>query len=154
METIIKKLHCSRTGNGSKRITAVAAYEDARTDARVNEFFGNLARYFGRDCEVTRQMWLLNELRMPQLRAIAANEAAGADLVIISIHHTEALPVELINWFESWIVRKRKHPRALLALFDPAYQGDSGSLRVYLKQVAKQGSMDLLISSDEPPKED
>ncbi len=74
----------SRLGKGTKRVAAVAAYEDSHTDARVHEFCQNLQRYLGEKCEVNKQMWLVNELRMPQLRVIAASEAAAADLVIVA----------------------------------------------------------------------
>src|SRR4051794_28319605 len=118
MDAIMAKLRTGRIGNGSQGITAVAAYEDAPTDARVTEFCKNLSRNLGSKCEITRQMWLLNELRMPQLRAIAATEAASADLIIISVHHSETLPHELKQWMESWPARKGKHSIVLLALFD------------------------------------
>ena len=149
MDTVMTKLQGCRLGHGTKSINAVAAYEDAPTDARVNEFCRTLVRNFGRNCEVTKQMWLLNELRMPQLRAIAANDAAVADIVIIAIHHSESLPAELKDWIETWLARKGKHPPVLLALLDPAHQGDSSSLRVYLEGVAKKERLELITQSDE-----
>ena len=149
MDTIMAKLQGSRLGHKMKSINAVAAYEDAPTDARVNEFCRSVVRNFGRNCEISKQMWLLNELRMPQLRAIAATDAAAADLVIIAIHHSESLPLELKDWIEGWLARKGKHPPVLLALLDPAYQGDSSSLRVYLEAIAKKERIELLTQSDE-----
>ncbi len=149
MDSIMTQLQASRAGQRSKTLTAVAAYEDARTDARVNEFCRSLASHLGAECEVVKHMWLLNELRMPQLRAIAAGEAAGADLVIISVHHAEALPLEVKDWIETWLAQKRDHPNVLLGLFDPLYKGDSSSIRTYLEQVAKRGKMQCLVQSEE-----
>ena len=147
------KLQGSGLGEGSKRIVAVAAYEDAATDARVNEFCRSLTRHLGQKREITKQMWLLNELRVPQLLAIAAGEAAGADLIIVSVHHAESLPLELKNWIESWVAQKGSRPSVLLALFDPVYQGDSGSIRAYLQQVATKRHMQFLVQSEEAPEE-
>ena len=60
-----KLLEMGRGGSETKPIAAVAAYEDAPTDARVSQFCGNLSKCLGGKAEVNRQMWLLNELRMP-----------------------------------------------------------------------------------------
>src|SRR2546427_3117327 len=50
----------------------------------LSEFCRSLATNLGNHCEVVKQMWLLNELRLPQLRTIAANDALSADLIIVS----------------------------------------------------------------------
>jgi len=94
-------------------------------------------------------MWLLNELRIPNLRAIAAGEASQADLIIISVHHAPDLPEEVTHWIEQWHPKKRGRQMVLLALFDPVYQGDSASMRTYLAQVAKKAAMQFLVHSEE-----
>src|SRR5580700_7936997 len=125
MDTIKTMLASHRSWKGSKRVAAVAVYEDSSTDARVAEFCRCLSRQLGEQCEVLKQMWLLNELRLPRLRTIAAGDAAGADLVIISVHHSQELPEEVTLWLEQWLGRKGRRCAVLLALFDPVYQGDS-----------------------------
>jgi hypothetical protein len=155
MDPIITKLQMvSRLGKHSKRLGAVAAFEDALTEARVNEFCQTLGRQLGEKCEVTQQMWLFNELRVPQLRNIAAGEAARADLIIISAHHAQSFPGEVKGWVDSWLGHKGSRPVALLALFDPVYQGDSTALQSYLKEVAKRGKMEFLVRSEEMPEGD
>src|SRR3974390_3270446 len=96
----------SRLGKGTKKVAAVAAYEDSHTDSRVHEFCHNLERCLGEQCHINKQMWLINQLRMPQLRAIAAHEAAAADLVIVSIHHAQSLPTEVKDWIDLWMGEK------------------------------------------------
>ncbi|SPE52403.1 hypothetical protein SBV1_1510022 [Verrucomicrobia bacterium] len=142
-----------RSWKQSKRLAAVAAYEDTLTDARVAEFCRCLSRQMGHGCEVVKQMWLVNELRVPQLRSIAAGEAATSDLVIVSVHHAQSLPVEMSQWIEQWLAHKHRRPTVLLALFDPVYQGDSGSMQTYLAQVAKKAQMQFLVHSEELPEE-
>ena len=151
MHTIIARLRATPLGSAPGRLSVVAAYEDASTDSRVNEFCRLLARQFGPKCQVSKQMWLLNELRSPQLRAIAAGDAAGADLVIVAVHHAEDLPGEVRDWVELWVGRKKKRPSALVALFDQAYRGDSSRMRVYLADAAKRGHLEFLQQSDEAP---
>jgi hypothetical protein len=149
MDTIKTMMAGCRGWTNSKQITAVAAYEDTLTDARVTEFCRGLSKQLGETCEVVKQMWLLNELRMPQLRSIAAGEASHADLIIISIHHAPKLPDEVTHWIELWLPQKRRQPVVLLALFDPVYQGDSASMRTYLAQVAKKAAMQFLVHTEE-----
>jgi hypothetical protein len=149
MDTIKTMLATCRKWKDSRQVAAVAAYEDSHTDARTAEFCRCLARQLGQQCELSKQMWLLNELRIPNLRTIAADEAAKADLVIISLHHGPSLPVEIIDWIDQWLPHKRRRPTVLLALFDPVYEGDSASMQTYLAQVAKKGAMEFLVHSEE-----
>jgi len=149
MDSLMTQLQETRVGQHAKRLTAVAAYEDAHTDMRVNEFCRTLASSLGSKCEVTKHMWLLNELRMPELRAIAAGEAADADLIIISVHHSDAVPAEVKDWIETWLARKKDHPDVILALFDPLYKGDSSCIRSYLEEVARRGKMRCFVQSED-----
>jgi hypothetical protein len=98
-------------------------------------------------------MWLLTELRTSQLRAIAAGEAAAADLVIVSVHHSETLPNEVKSWIDLWLKQRGSRPAVLLALFDPLYLGTSSTMQAYLREVARRGNMEFLARSDEKPED-
>jgi hypothetical protein len=104
-------------------------------------------------CELTKELWLLTELRTTDLRAIAAKEAAAAELVIISVHHAETLPNEVKSWIELWLKQKGKRSEVLLALFDPPYRGTSSSIQAYLRAVAERGNMEFLARSEETPED-
>jgi hypothetical protein len=149
MDAIMAKLRECRTWTKSKRLTVVAAYEDTATDARVNEFCQRLTANFGSGFQVARQMWLFTELRMAQLRAIAADDAARASLVILSVHHALSLPDEVKTWVETWLARKRTQPVMLLALFDPLYRGDSSAMKAYLETAASKAKIPFLAQSEE-----
>jgi hypothetical protein len=133
----------------SKRLAVSAVHEDSVTGARAEEFCQALFRCLGRNCEFTKEMWLLTELRTAQLRAIAAKEAASADLVIISVHHAEALPEEIKSWIELWLKQRSSRSAVLLALFDPLYLGTSSSMQACLREVANRGKMEFLARSEE-----
>ena len=155
MDPLITKLQAiGRLGKNPKQVAAVAAFEDASTEARVNEFCRTLGRHLGAKCQITQQMWLFNELRISQLRGIAADEAARADLVIISAHHALSFPGEIKDWIALSLGHKGSRPAALLALFDPVYVGDSTALQSYLKEAARKGKIEFLMRSEEGPDED
>lgn len=150
MDTLMQAtLRVRQMGVGANRICAVAAYEDSTTEARINEFCANLARQLGGACELDKQMWLLTELRVPRLRAIAAADAAQADLLIVAIHHCEELPAELENWFEQWLTKKTNRITLLIALLDPVYSGVSAGLRTYLENIARKAHAEFLVQSED-----
>ena len=134
-----------------QRISVSAVYEDPATGTRVDDFCELLARSLGVDCEICKELWPLTELRTPKLRAIAAGEAAAADLVVISVHHAEALPAEVKSWLDLWLKHKRSRPTVLSALFDPLYVGSSSSIQTFLQSVARKGHMEFIARSDEKP---
>jgi hypothetical protein len=80
-----------------------------------------------------------------ELREIAAEEAAGSDLIIISAHRSDALPDEVRDWIELWVRPILRHPAVLLALLDPTEEGVSNSLQAYLQEVAGRGGMEFLV---------
>jgi hypothetical protein len=153
MDITLSRLRVWPLWQKAKRFVVSGAHEDSATGARAEEFCQTLARYLGRGCVIAKEMWLVTELRTTQLRAIAANEAAAADLVIVSVHHAESLPSEVKSWIELWLKQKRARPAVLLALFDPLYQGTSSSIQAYLRDVAKQGNMEFLSRSEEKPED-
>ena len=151
METAITELRAFRRCKESNRVSVVAVYQDSSTGARVHEFCRSLSRHLGENCRLIHQVWLVNEFWMPQLKEIAAREAASADLIIISIHHADSLSDEVKGWFDSWLSQKANRHMALVALFDRVDQGDSSSTRAYLEEVAQRGDMEFLAQSEEMP---
>jgi len=138
-----------RTANRSNRVTAVVVYEDLVTDVRASEFCGAVSKHLGPKIEITRLMWLLNELRLPRLCAIAAGDASLADLLIVSLHHTETVPQGLKAWVEQWLGKGTHRPILLLALLDSAHSGISATLRAYLHSVADAAHMEFLVQAEE-----
>ncbi len=148
---MITKLRVWPAWKKARRLAVSAVCEDFPTGARVDDFCQDLSRYIGPQCKIAKETWPLTELRTAQLRAIAATEAAAADLVAVSVHHAESLPAEVKNWIELWRRQKGNRPGVLLALFDPLYLGTSSSIQAYLQGVAQKGNMEFLVQSEEAP---
>jgi hypothetical protein len=153
MDATLIKLRVWPTWQKLKRIVVSAVHEDFATGARAEDFCQTLSRCLGRNCEIAKELWPLTELRTPKLRAVAAGEAAMADLVIISVHHAESLPSEVKSWIEHWLKQKRTRPTVLLALFDPLYLGSSSSMQAFLQEVARKGNMEFLARSEDKPED-
>ncbi len=153
MEETFSRLRVWPAWQKAKRFAVSAVHEDSATGSRTEEFCQTLSRHLGGRCVISKEMWLLTELRTAQLRSIAAGEAAGADLIIISVHHAETLPAEVKSWIELWLKQKGKRPAVLLALFDPLYLGTSSSIQTYLRDVAQRGNMEFVARSEEKPED-
>jgi len=153
MDATLSKLRVWPLWQKTKRFVVSAVHEDSVTGARAEEFCQMLSRCLDGKCSITKEMWLVTELRTTQLRSIAAGEAAAADLVIVSVHHAEAWPSEVKSWIELWLKQKRSRPGVLLALFDPLYLGSSGSMQRYLREVAERGHMEFVVRSEEKPED-
>jgi hypothetical protein len=153
MDATLTKLRVWPTWQKLKRIVVSAAHEDFATGARAEEFCQTLAKCLDRNCEIAKELWPVTELRTPKLRAIAAGEAAAADLVIISVHHAEALPAEVKSWMDLWLKHKGRRTTVLAALFDPLYLGSSSSMQAYLQGVAGKEHLEFLVRSEEKPED-
>lgn len=151
METAITRLRVWPVWKELRHFAVTAVCEDCSAGARVDEFSQSLSRQLGPNCKITKGLWLLTELRTPQLRSIAAGEAAQADLVLISIHHAENLPEGVKSWIDLWLRQKGNRPTVILALFDPLHLGSSKSLQAHLGEVARRGNMELQVQSEEAP---
>jgi hypothetical protein len=153
MDTTLTRLQVWPAWQKMKRLVVSAVHEDFATGSRADDFCQTLAKCLGGKCEIAKELWLLTELRTPKLRSVAAGEAAAADLIIISVHHAEALPNEMKSWIELWLKQKRTRPTLLLALFDPLYLGTSSSIQAFLREVARKGNMEFLARSEEKPED-
>ena len=124
-------------------INVVIVYEDFATGLRAKRLYDNLCRQLEPECEVNQSMWKFEVLAIPRLGAVAAEDAAEADLVIVSLHGDMELPDKVKNWLEKWIGEKGAQSSALVALFDDLEEDEPeiASIQACLRQVARRGGM-------------
>jgi len=149
MDSMISELRIWPIWKELKHFAVSAACEDPSSSARADEFCRGLTRTLDRNCKVVSELWLFNQLRVPELRAIAAAEAALAHLIIISVHRSEAMPEGVKDWLNLWLRIRNKRGIVLLALFDPVYRGFSGPMEGYLQEVANRGGMEFQVASED-----
>ena len=149
MNTTLTKPQVWERWREAKRLALLATFEDSATGTRVKEFCQRLARHLGQECRLVEHVWLFSTFRLKELQEIAAEEASTSDLVIISVHQARGLPDEVKNWIDMWQQHKGNHAAILLALLDPAYEGEPGAVQDYLQDVASRGHMEFLVESSE-----
>jgi hypothetical protein len=84
-------------------------------------------------------------LAIPELRKLAIESAAQADLVILSLHGKAGLPVDIREWIETWSKLIIGKDLALITLVDKSTMrdGTNASALVYLKRLAKRTKVDF-----------
>jgi hypothetical protein len=101
-------------GNVSLRILVL--YGDKPGGQLGREVTGALRQKLGSEFQVRQSSWNLHLFRSSKLRALAALEAAVADMIILATNEGAPLPRELAEWFSLWRDGARATPVALVAL--------------------------------------
>lgn len=120
----------------------VIAYEDFETGKQAKKTCDYLAEHIEDDCPVSPQMWKFDVLCVTKLREMAANDAAAADIIIVSAHGANELPSEVKAWIELWVPKCRR-AIALVALLDSAIEGWQNPVRDYLADVARRAKLEF-----------
>lgn len=136
-----------------RTLIAVMAYEDARTAERGKEPWDHLMCALRGHYWSWVALWEFALLRTPELRVVAAADAARADLILITTRGAGELPAEVKGWIEVWLAQKREmqdQQSTLAVLFDapPATVGPPALAQfAYLQRVARSGNMDFFAST-------
>jgi hypothetical protein len=131
----------------ARQLVLLATFEDSTTGTRVKEFRQELSRQLGQECRIIEHVWLFNMFRLRELREIAAEEAAAADLILISLHETERLPEDVQAWMDLWLRQKGDRKPLLLALLEPTREGAPRMSERCLRDAAREGGIDFLVES-------
>ena len=129
--------------------SVVIVYEDFETGKHAKKTYDFLVENLGHDCRFINQMWKFEVLAIPKLREMAAKDAAGADIIMISCHGKE-LPPDVRAWVELWLAEST-HSTALVALFAGSDHEENSEVRSYLASVAARGQMEFFAQPDEWP---
>jgi hypothetical protein len=122
----------------------VIAYEDFNAGKQAKAAYDFLVANLTHEWSISRQMWKFEVLGIPELRNMAAKEAARANLIIVSSCGDRDLPVEVKAWIEAWL-GYQGNSVALVALFDCPPEGAERTqvAQAYLEGVAKRGRMEF-----------
>jgi hypothetical protein len=131
----------------ARQLTVLVAFEDSSTGTRIKEFRQDLSRRLGQHCRVIEHVWLFNMFRLRELREIAAEEAAAADVVVVAMHNSEQLSDEVKAWIDLWLQHQGERKPLLLALLEPAREGAARTIATCLQDAVREGGNELLVES-------
>jgi hypothetical protein len=122
----------------------VLVFEDFNTGKRAKRAYDFLAANLTHEWQLISQMWKFEVLSIPELRELAAKDAAMANLIIVSSRGDRELPDPVKDWIEMWL-GYGGDAVALVALFDspPEQARHARATQTYLERVARRGQMEF-----------
>ena len=123
-------------------IHAVVAYDNFDSGIRAKEILDRLARALGSQLAMNITMWKFDMLELDKLQDMAANDAAEADIILISTGGAGELSPGVQQWVELWLSRKQRESSAFVSLNEPDPDGTAESPAVgeYLQNIASRGN--------------
>jgi hypothetical protein len=88
--------------NEKPRFSVVIVYEDRLTGARAKHFYDNLIAEIEDECDFSLELWNFQVLASSEVRNLAAQAAARADFVVLSLRGKVGLPAEIKSWIKTW----------------------------------------------------
>jgi hypothetical protein len=131
--------------NDRPKFKVVIIYEDRGTGRRAKYFYENLVRELEDKCDFNLELWNFQVLAISEMGYSAAQVAAQADFVILSLHGKAGLPAEIREWIETWSRLITNSNAALIALADKPQtrDGTAASILAYLRSVADRAGIDF-----------
>ena len=99
------------TGNGTSlahalsdrpTLKAVIIYEDRATGIQAKCFYEDLVYELKRKYDLNLDLWSFQVLSIPKIGDSAAQVAAQADVVLLSLHGNAGLPAKIREWVDTW----------------------------------------------------
>jgi hypothetical protein len=131
----------------------LVAYDDVTTRNRALQLCDRLTKKLADDYDFKCTWWKFDHLRDATLREQAADAAAEANMIILSIHANKDLPISVKTWMETWLAREEHGKRALVTLIDRFPQQGEGfcPVQLYLQKVAHIGGMNFFSQPFDSP---
>jgi len=133
----------------------VLVYEDLITGFRAYQCLQNLdqgldGRSINADLSVT--LWKVGLFNTPELYEQAVLAAAGAEVIILSLHGKRSLESATENWLTAWVNQRGEKEGALGVLFDDD-QRETDSVRntlLRLQRATRKSTVELFIGFTPP----
>jgi hypothetical protein len=144
---MIAKQTAAAFKNPTERLQGVLIYEDFKTGTRAKDVCDHLLYQIEIDTEIDLALWRFDMLLDAELSANAANQAASADIVVLSAHGNTDLPPAVKRWLRQWLELKRRDGHsALIVSLDQSEEKQPGEARILasLRTMVESAGVDLI----------
>jgi hypothetical protein len=146
LDRTVPFVKASRVPNdGEPALNVVTVYQDPLTRYWATELWDRVGQLI--HCESIRgKSWSISDLPQADVFPDAVETAVKADVLVISVRETGALPLFLHVWIDTWLPRRAGREGALVALIGVPAGQDIQSDRAYqyLESVARRAGLDFL----------
>jgi len=132
----------------SMAFNIVIVYETAQDEMQAKRFSDQVADEVANGRELTRTMnvWNFQALRIPRIRNAAAIAAAAADIIIISVTETKALPAQVRDLIRlSSRLVNHSHPFVVALFANPV--DENAPIRAELRRTALRKGLDFFTQT-------
>ena len=126
-------------------LNVAVAFQGAPERERAIHVCEKVNEIIGADC-VHSTWWEIDRLIDSMTLYGAVEAATNADVLVVSLHTREELPMGLCAWVDGWILRREREIGALVSLIAVQDGDDSRALKMqhYLRSAANSARMDFL----------
>jgi hypothetical protein len=127
------------------KFKVVIIYEDGPAGKRAKYFYDKMIRELVDECDFSLELWSLRVLAIPEIGNSAAQAAAQADFVILSMHGKAELAPATRNWIGRWSRLIGDDVPALVVLLDQTETsgGKMTSTLRYLRNITDRKGISL-----------
>lgn len=124
-------------------INILLFYQDPVSGQRALGLYNRLLQQLLPDYRFHLSAFGFDQLDGPEMQHTAAQKAADADLIMVSVHNDHDLPKQLVNCFDVWLDQRTEMSQALVALLcGPSSESVTGSsVCDYLRQVSEDAGI-------------
>ena len=126
-------------------LKAAVIYDDFDFAARAAALLERVAIRADEAMKWDVKPWRLDVLKPSSLADAALGETADADLIMVALRKTHSLPDELMDWLESWAMKRQTEDAAVMVLC-PEENAASMPLWHELKEFAERHGLPFLGS--------
>lgn len=124
-------------------------YDNQGSAVRGLQLCNKQAETLGSEFTVQKAIWKLEWLNGSAICELACNEAAKANLIVISIERDFDLPLAVSERIEKVLSGTKNTPRALVALIkDQAARATENSTLLFLQKLAECQMLDFFTNAD------
>jgi hypothetical protein len=129
-------------------------HQDAATGKWATQVTNQAIQLVGEQ-SVHGTWWNMGELGDPRVFRDAVEAATMANILVVSVRATDALPLDLYDWIEAWLPLRLPLAGVLVALIGVSAPPAADASRIgrYLQDVAWRGDLEFLMQDYELPQE-
>ena len=143
--SLVARSHPRPNLDDRPKFKVVIIYEDGAAGKRAKYFYNKMIRELVDECDFSLELWNFQVLAISEIGNSAAQAAAQADFVILSMHGKADLATETRNWIERWSRLIGDYAPALVALLDQTEtrRGKVTSTLRYLSNITDRKGISL-----------